>query len=325
MTTETTGVSTRLILSVKTEYIGWKRMILFELLEQGYIATIKTTTLIAGKSEERAVHQVLKTVSLKLQTSIPADCCDTLTSLFHHLDSKFANESQKELRDQYYATKMVGIRPHDFIHSLDIARAALINAKGIVSPDEQLKTIVSNCHQAFYATWIRDQLILYQDMEITQAIVDKVTASMIWFYVHSNEELRSQYEGRKYSANSAQAKRKPRPKCNHCHKVGHLEENCYGLHPELRPNPEIKEVDAYFDSCANKHFFTDPPADSVPVTATVLTADGSSIRILSKGKIKIGDIWIEKICFLNLLKLSEDILEFGDCNRTTHRVTLQEM
>ena len=72
----------------------------------------------------------------------------------------------------------------------------------------------------------------------------------------------------------------------------------FSLHPELRPyrkkpskygsseqkitpasTSQIKEVEAYFDSCANKHFFKDQPANTVPVNATVLTADGSSSQI----------------------------------------------
>lgn len=73
---------------------------------------------------------------------------------------------------------MIGIRPCDFINSLDVARTAIIHANGSISSNEQLGVIFSNCHQAFYATWIRDQIILYKDSNITQDVIQKVTASM---------------------------------------------------------------------------------------------------------------------------------------------------
>ena len=306
MTTE----STRQILSTKSEYIGWKRMTMLDLLEAGYIATSKSTQIITGQSEEKAVHRILKTVSLKLQNSIPMDCSDTVARLISHLDSKFASESKFELHSRYISIKMVGIRPTEFITNLDIARTAIIHANGSISPNEQLGVIFSNCHQAFYSTWIRDQRIMYKDSIITQDIIQEVTKSMKEFFEYSPDDLKNGYEGRKFSANSATVNR---PICSHCHKAGHLEETCYILHPALKPpyrrryqegtnerkkpasTSQIKEVEAYFDSCANKHFFKDQPANTIPVNATVLTADGSPCQIQSKGRIKLGDIWIDNV------------------------------
>jgi len=65
------------------------------------------------------------------------------------------------------------------------------------------------------------------------------------FYLYSNESLRNQYEGRKYSANSAEGQEgeffgnssenyntgKPRLRCSHCNQIGHPKERCFKLSP----------------------------------------------------------------------------------------------
>jgi len=93
--------------------------------------------------------------------------------------------------------------------------------------------------------------------------------------------------------------KKERVKCTHCGKLGHEEDLCWKLHPNLNPNikdqDENKVVDAYFDSCANKHFFKDAPADLRPTNAVVYTADGTSNPIYSCGKIKIGEIYVDNV------------------------------
>ncbi len=130
--------------------------------------------------------------------------------------------------------------------------------------------------------------------------------------------------------------------CNHCHKVGHLEEICYSLHPELRPyrhkpsnygsseqkitpasTSQIKEVEAYFDSCAYKHFSKDQPANTVPVNATVLTADGSSSQIQSKGKIKIGDIWIDNV--FHTPTFTKNLVSGIELLKNGYEITMKDM
>ena len=186
---------TRQILQNKSEYIAWKRDLMYDLKIAGYIANTKTTSLKSGKEEEDAVYFVLKAIDFKLKKAIPIDSSATLSNLLQHLESKFASESKIELQKAYRDVKMFGIKPEPFIQRLDEARTRLIHAGGTVLPEAQLNVILANCHQGFYATWIRDQSIALEERTITQVNIEELLNSMRRFYMYSNDSLRKNYEG----------------------------------------------------------------------------------------------------------------------------------
>ena len=297
--TDEPSVRTKQILQKREDYIGWRTMTLLK-LKANQLAKDLEGNPVEGKENEALIF-ILESISFTILSGIPPDHLNSAKSVLGFLQTRFGDNNIHDLALSYRKTKMMGIYPQSFINKLDIARSKVIQAGGKISIEGQLDIIFENIHQEFYGDWIRDRRLNLPAI-ITQNTIEELLKSLKQYYDASPPVLRAKYDYQKFKANAVEYKessKKERPKCKHCGKLGHQEHQCWKLHPNLNPNikdqDENKVVDAYFDSCANKHFFKDSPADLKPTNAIVYTADGTSNPIYSYGKIKIGEIYVDNV------------------------------
>jgi len=329
MSNEASSGRTRQLLSEKEEYIGWRTITLLELmtnkLTKDFEGTIET-----GKENE-ALTYVLKSISFKLLSGIPPDHLVSVASVLNYLKARFGDNNVQDLSLGYRKTRMFGIYPQTFITKLDAARNKVLQAGGKVSIEGQLDIIFENIHQEFYAEWIRKER-LELPASVTQSTIEKLLLSLKRYYDASPPVLRAKFDNHQnFKAHAVKYNEKERPKCSICGRLGHEKEKCWKAHPELHPyknKPKVdqsgnkEDVEAYFDSCANKHFFKDAPADLKPTNAVVYTADGTPNPILHYGKMKLGQIYVDNV--FHQPKFQKNLVSGIELMKEGYKITMED-
>ena len=310
MTIDETAGRARQLLSEKEEYIGWRTITLLDLMMQK-LAIDQDGTVAAGKESE-ALAFILRSISFKILSGIPKDHLGKVSDVLQYLNARFGDNNVQDLALGYRKTRMIGIYPQAFISRLDAARSKVIQAGGKISIEGQLDIIFENIHQEFYGEWIRKERLGLPSI-VNQSTIEALLVSLKKYYDATPPVLRAKYDNHQNNFKANSAEHKPggrnfkRLKCTFCGKLGHSEEKCWNAHPELLPEEFKKkdspddntgnkqDADAYFDSCANKHFFKDAPADLKPTNAVVYTADGTPNPITQYGKIKLGQIYVDRV------------------------------
>ena len=304
---EATTAERKQLLTGKENYLGWKKVTTASLSSKGFI---KNNVVVAGK-EEDALNYIYQHLSLKIAGDLPTA---TAVATLDWLKSRYGDINRWDAEIDYKNTAMDGIDAAIFLAALDSALALVIHADGKIDYDVQLDTMLKGCHQEFYQDFIRQMRKEYKDSVTTQETLDAVRKEMLLHFKATPPEIRAKFTSRHAGGranNVAGIPKRPFAKrhCDICAvekpRVAHTHDTAYHRGPREansvggnahRVDDANKQVEAYFDTGADKHYFRSKPDNYQPgCFGEVVTAGGEVHRIVGKGSVRFGNTTIAPV------------------------------
>ncbi len=153
--TEQSTSEKRLLLG-KTNFLGWYKYTISELIDND-MATLNTTTGLLEITPQKLKEAKLllkRTLSFSVMTNAPME--QDVITILNYFKKKYGYINRFDAKDAIENHKMTNINPHQFLDKFDELATAITISGGKLTIEEKYILILKNINQVFYAPFIRD-------------------------------------------------------------------------------------------------------------------------------------------------------------------------
>ena len=181
---------TKQLLSGKTNYLGWSKVMNASLS----IKKLIIKGVLQAAKEKEASNLILTSIALKIAGDLPDD--DGPFKMLEWLKSRYGDDNRWNAESDLTNLTMLGIDPAAFLSDLDTGLSLVKASGGSVDPDVMFKTLLTGRYQEFYQDYIRDQRKANQG-QINQQIYDQARKEMLIHFKATPLEIWDKFNVRK--------------------------------------------------------------------------------------------------------------------------------